>query len=102
VKRFKNHSHITCLLETGRTHQIRVHMAHLRYPLVGDTLYGGRPKLPKGASTELIDVLRGFKRQALHARRLELEHPMTGEWMEFESEWPEDMVGLLAVLAKEG
>lgn len=101
LKRFRTHSHIACLLETGRTHQIRVHMAHLHYPLVGDPLYGGRNRLPRGASAKLRECLQGFQRQALHARRLELEHPRTGEQMEWECEAPEDFKQLLATLASE-
>ncbi len=99
--RFRDHTHIRCFLETGRTHQIRVHMAHIRYPLVGDPTYAGRPRLPKGASPELVDTLRGFRRQALHARRLELEHPVSGDTMSWECELPEDMQGLLTVLRAE-
>ncbi|MGJ8687024.1 MAG: 23S rRNA pseudouridine(1911/1915/1917) synthase RluD [Spongiibacteraceae bacterium] len=101
VKRFTQHSHIRCFLETGRTHQIRVHMAYLNYPLVGDPLYAGRPRLPKGASEQLVETLRGFTRQALHARRLELEHPVTGDTMSWEVPLPMDMQALLAALVAE-
>lgn len=101
VRRFRDHTHIRCLLETGRTHQIRVHMAHIRYPLVGDTVYGGRPRLPKGASAALREALQQFGRQALHARRLELEHPVTGEPCAWEIPLPADMAALLQVLAEE-
>ena len=99
LKRFKNYTHIRCMLETGRTHQIRVHMAHIKHPLIGDATYAGRPRIPKAASTELIDTLRGFGRQALHARRLELIHPVTEELVGWEVDLPEDMQNLLAVLS---
>ena len=92
---------IECWLETGRTHQIRVHMAHRHYPLIGDPVYGGRPRIPKGASDVLVDALRGFRRQALHAQALGLLHPQTGEKMQFECTLPEDMHDLLAVLQQE-
>ncbi len=98
VERFRGHTHIKVRLETGRTHQIRVHMAHIRYPLVGDPVYGGRLKLPKGCSEALRQVLRGFHRQALHAGRLGLEHPGSGLAMEWEAELPEDMCRLLEAL----
>ncbi|WP_339676406.1 23S rRNA pseudouridine(1911/1915/1917) synthase RluD [uncultured Zhongshania sp.] len=101
TRRFLNHTHIRCFLETGRTHQIRVHMAHIKYPLLGDPLYAGRPRLPKGATDLLITTLRGFGRQALHARKLELEHPISGDTMSWEVPLPEDMKALLAVLATE-
>lgn len=100
-KRFRNHCHVRCFLETGRTHQIRVHMAHIHHPLVGDTTYAGRPRLPKGASEDLVDMLRSFPRQALHARKLELEHPGSGDTMSWEVPLPEDMQALLAVLESE-
>ena len=98
-KRYDHHTHISLKLETGRTHQIRVHMAHLGYPLVGDVLYAGRLRLPKGASPEMVDMLRGFDRQALHARRLGLMHPVTDDYMEWEAPLPEDFCHLLEVLA---
>jgi 23S rRNA pseudouridine1911/1915/1917 synthase len=101
TRRYLNHTHIRCFLETGRTHQIRVHMAHIKYPLIGDPLYAGRPRLPKGASETLITALRGFGRQALHARRLELEHPISGDTMSWEVPLPDDMKALLAVLSTE-
>ena len=101
VQRFGHHTRVTVRLETGRTHQIRVHMAHRHFPLIGDPTYGGRPRLPRGASAELIDALRGFRRQALHAQALGLIHPETGEDMQFECPLPEDIVGLLAVLQQE-
>ena len=101
TQRFGHHTCIAVNLETGRTHQIRVHMAHRHYPLVGDPTYGGRPRIPKGASDELITALRGFPRQALHARALGLFHPETGEEVHFECPLPEDMVQLLDVLQRE-
>ena len=101
IKRFGHYTHVRCMLETGRTHQIRVHMAHIKYPLVGDQLYAGRPRIPKGATNELIDTLRGFGRQALHARRLALIHPDSGEEISWEVDLPEDMQQLLAVLKAE-
>lgn len=97
-QKFRAHTHLRLKLETGRTHQIRVHMSHLKYPLVGDALYGGRPRLPKACSESMIDMLRGFKRQALHAIQLELSHPITGEWMSWQAPLPDDMVDLLAEL----
>ncbi|OYY56187.1 MAG: 23S rRNA pseudouridine(1911/1915/1917) synthase [Halothiobacillus sp. 28-55-5] len=87
-------------LETGRTHQIRVHMAHIRYPVIGDPVYGGRPRIPNRASTALIDVLRHFERQALHARYLTLAHPVTGEVMRFEAPLPDDIRDLMALLTE--
>lgn len=101
LERFGHHTHLRLKLETGRTHQIRVHMSHLGYPLVGDAVYAGRMKVPKGASPELLEALRGFGRQALHAKRLELIHPITGDDMAWEIDLPEDMLSLLACLSKE-
>lgn len=97
-QRFANHTYIRVKLETGRTHQIRVHMAHMHYPLIGDSVYGGRQRLPKGAAPELIQVLRGFGRQALHAQSLALVHPESGEYMHWQAPLPEDIVQLLAAL----
>lgn len=87
-------------LETGRTHQIRVHMAHIRHPVIGDPVYGGRPRIPPHASTALVDTLRHFERQALHARYLTLAHPVTGDVMRFEAPMPEDMRELIAQLGE--
>ncbi len=101
LQRFRAHSQIRLKLETGRTHQIRVHMAHLRYPLVGDPLYGGRLRLPPEAGEELIATLRGFRRQALHAEHLELNHPLSGELVGWEAPLPEDMRRLIAVLERD-
>lgn len=100
LRRFQGHSHLQLKLETGRTHQIRVHMAYLRHPLVGDELYAGRLRLPKGCSPALADTLRGFSRQALHARRLGLIHPASGEPMEWAVPLPEDFQQLLASLER--
>ncbi|WP_243041939.1 23S rRNA pseudouridine(1911/1915/1917) synthase RluD [Dyella sedimenti] len=97
-ERFRAHSLIQCSLETGRTHQIRVHMAHIGHPLVGDPLYGGGLKLPKGATLELVAALRGFRRQALHAERLAFEHPVTHEPMSFSAERPADQQALIDAL----
>ena len=99
IRRFRAHTHVRVQLETGRTHQIRVHLAHVNYPIVGDRVYGGRLALPKGATEELRTALREFPRQALHAARLQLEHPVTGKPLEARAPLPVDMLGLLAVLA---
>ena len=101
LRRFGHHTHVQVQLETGRTHQIRVHLTHMHYPLVGDQAYGGRLQIPRGASDLLKETLRGFKRQALHAARLGLEHPITGESMEWEVPIPDDMQQLLNVLTHE-
>ncbi len=101
IRRYRAHSHIRVELETGRTHQIRVHMAHVGYPLVGDRLYGGRLALPKGASEELKEALRAFPRQALHAVRLRFAHPTSGRPLDFSSALPADMRALLEVLARD-
>jgi 23S rRNA pseudouridine1911/1915/1917 synthase len=97
-ERFRAHSLLQCQLETGRTHQIRVHMAHISHPLLGDPMYGGGLKLPKGASPELIAVLRGFRRQALHAERLSFVHPISGETLSFNAERPADQEQLIEAL----
>ncbi|HEY6642278.1 MAG TPA: 23S rRNA pseudouridine(1911/1915/1917) synthase RluD [Povalibacter sp.] len=101
LHRYRGHTHVRLTLETGRTHQIRVHMAHIRYPLVGDRTYGGRLLLPKGATPELVEALRGFGRQALHAARLAFEHPVTGKPVEAVAPIPADMQELLAVLKRD-
>ena len=99
--RFKHYTQLQVNLETGRTHQIRVHMAHRKWPLIGDPVYGGRQRVPAGASDFLMSTLRGFPRQALHAQALEFEHPVSGGWMKFESDLPDDLVNLLEVLERE-
>ncbi|MFK0571438.1 23S rRNA pseudouridine(1911/1915/1917) synthase RluD [Endozoicomonas sp.] len=99
LKRFTAHTHIRLQLETGRTHQIRVHMSHQHFPLLGDDLYGGGLKLPKSCPAALEKVLRSFRRQALHARKLGLIHPVTGEHMEWEIPLTEDFQVMLNSLA---
>jgi 23S rRNA pseudouridine1911/1915/1917 synthase len=98
IQKFPHHSLIKVQLETGRTHQIRVHMAYLRYPLLGDMLYGGRQRIPGGISTELASQLNQFKRQALHARRLGFEHPGSGANCSFEAAIPRDFQDMLDAL----
>jgi len=97
-ERFRAHTLIECRLETGRTHQIRVHMAHVRHPLVGDAQYGGGLKLPKGATAELVAALRAFRRQALHAEKLEFAHPVTGTTVSVSAEPPRDLAELIQTL----
>lgn len=101
AERFREHTRIVLRLETGRTHQIRVHMSYLTHPLVGDVIYGGRPRPPKNASNEFITALRAFDRQALHARMLRLEHPISGEVMEWHAPLPNDMVAMIDILRKD-
>ncbi|WP_435235487.1 23S rRNA pseudouridine(1911/1915/1917) synthase RluD [Psychromonas sp. PT13] len=98
AEKYRAHTRLRLRLETGRTHQIRVHMAHIGHVLVGDPVYGGRPRPPKGAGEKLITTLREFKRQALHATMLRLPHPITGEVMEWHAPVPEDMAKLEQVL----
>ena len=99
MKKYRAHTLVQVNLESGRTHQIRVHMAHLHYPVVGDPVYGGRLKIPAGSSEKLKDVLRGFRRQALHALKLSLVHPETGKRVQWATSVPEDMSKLMEALA---
>jgi 23S rRNA pseudouridine1911/1915/1917 synthase len=101
LERFRAHTLCELELETGRTHQIRVHMAHIRAPLLGDPTYGGRSKLPPAASDELRGALQRFRRQALHASRLRLAHPVTGDALSFESALPQDLAALLKLLRED-
>jgi 23S rRNA pseudouridine1911/1915/1917 synthase len=97
-ERFRGHTLLRVELETGRTHQIRVHLAHLKAPIVGDPVYGGRLRLPRGATPELVSALKAFKRQALHAERLELTHPSTGARVHWSAAVPRDMQDLIDAL----
>ena len=101
IERFRAFTYISVKLETGRTHQIRVHFAHRRHALVGDPVYGGRLALPAGASDELIAVLRRFRRQALHAARLAFAHPTTGAGIELEVPPPRDFLELVDVMRRD-
>ena len=100
-EKFRAHALLQCELETGRTHQIRVHMAHAGWPLVGDPLYGRGLKLPRSATPRLADALRGFRRQALHAARLAFAHPVSGEALAFHAEPPRDFLDLLDALRED-
>jgi len=100
IDRFKSHTHVKAILETGRTHQIRVHLSHVGHSLIGDPMYGGRVRFPKKASEELKEVLLSFKRQALHSKKLTLIHPISGESMSWNVPLPDDMLMLLQVLKK--
>jgi 23S rRNA pseudouridine1911/1915/1917 synthase len=101
MEKFRLHTRLRLRLETGRTHQIRVHMAHITHALAGDPVYGGRPRPPKNASEELREMLQQFKRQALHAAMLSLYHPITGVQMTWHADVPEDMVALADILRKD-
>jgi 23S rRNA pseudouridine1911/1915/1917 synthase len=100
-KKFRAHTLARVRLETGRTHQIRVHLAHIGYPIVGDPVYGGRKRLPKGATPALIAALNGFTRQALHAAKLSFTHPKSGKAVSYEAPLPKDLVSLLDALARD-
>ena len=98
VDRYDNHTHVKAILETGRTHQIRVHLSHIGYPLIGDPTYGGKLRFPKKAKQDLKDALKVFERQALHSKKLTLKHPTSGDEMSWKIELPEDMSMLLNAL----
>ena len=99
IDRFAHHTHVKCILETGRTHQIRVHMSYIDHPLIADSMYGGKIRFPKKADEKLKQALKGFNRQALHAKKLTLSHPITGEQMSWKAPLPQDMQDLLEVLS---
>jgi len=101
AERYRAHTLVRVRLETGRTHQIRVHMAHIRCPVVGDPVYGGRLRLPRGAGEHLQSVLQGFRRQALHAAQLAFTHPGTGQSVGWEAPLPEDMATLVDALRED-
>lgn len=101
AEKYRAHTRLKLRLETGRTHQIRVHLSHIRHPIIGDTAYGGRVRLAKGSTPELIEQLRHFKRQALHAFALGLTHPVSQEWMRWEIDLPADMQELIAALRED-
>jgi 23S rRNA pseudouridine1911/1915/1917 synthase len=98
LERFRAHSYLSVRLETGRTHQIRLHLSHLKYPIVGDPVYGGRFAQPRGATPALVQTLRAFKRQALHAATLGFDHPRSGDRLTLTSPVPEDFGQLLSAL----
>lgn len=98
LERFREHSHVKVQLETGRTHQIRVHMSYLRHSIVGDRVYAGRHRVPAGAQQELLDYLQNFKRQALHAWQLSFVHPSSGESVSYQAPLPDDMLQLINLL----
>ncbi len=101
IQRFAAHTAISVQLETGRTHQIRVHFAHRRHSLVGDQTYGGRLAMPAGASDRLRETLRHFRRQALHAEKLAFAHPRSGENIDLQVAPPADFADLLSALAED-
>jgi 23S rRNA pseudouridine1911/1915/1917 synthase len=101
LERFQAHSFLRVILETGRTHQIRVHLAHIRHPVVGDPVYGRRRMIPGGVSAELRDAVMSFPRQALHASDLALAHPLTGVALQWSVPLPADMQALLELLRAE-
>jgi 23S rRNA pseudouridine1911/1915/1917 synthase len=100
-RRFRAHTLVRVTLETGRTHQIRVHLAHIGFPIVGDPAYGGRRRVPAGCPPDIAEVLRAFPRQALHAARLVLRHPTNGRELRFEAQLPQDMQRLIGKLESE-
>ena len=101
LKKFEQHTYIGLRLDTGRTHQIRVHMSHIKYPLLGDPLYGKRLIVPQRASKTLQSKLQQFKRQALHANKISLSHPISHEELTIKSKIPEDILSILVALSND-
>jgi len=101
IERYRRHTWVRVTLETGRTHQIRLHLSHAGYPLVGDPVYGRRLVIPRGATPELAETLRGFRRQALHAAKIGFPHPRTGRTVDVESKLPADLRRLIASLKRD-
>lgn len=99
--KYRSHTSLSLTLETGRTHQIRVHMAHIKHPIIGDPLYGGRLKIPPASTDQLKNELKLFKRQALHAMRLKMNHPLSNEVVEWQCELPDDMQNLITALSND-
>lgn len=95
LNKYQHYTHLHVQLETGRTHQIRVHMSHIKHPIVGDPVYGNNHSIRKGVDSTLREFIKNFKRQALHAYALELPHPVTGINMKFKTELPDDMQSLI-------
>ena len=98
IKKFQHYTHLDVQLETGRTHQIRVHMSYIKHPIVGDPVYGNNNSIRKGVDSSLRDIIKNFKRQALHAYSLGLPHPVTGEMMKFNAKLPDDINTLIEAL----
>jgi len=98
IEKFKNFTLIKAILETGRTHQIRVHMSHIGHPLLGDFTYGGKVKFPKGANEELKVAIKEFSRQALHAKKLSIKHPIDNKELSWKSKLPEDLENMINIL----
>ncbi len=102
MEQFREHTLIKLRLETGRTHQIRVHMASIDHPLLGDTVYAGRRlRLMKNTSAELVEALKSYRHQALHAAHIEFVHPITGEALAFDAPLPEDFTNLIKLLRED-
>ena len=101
MKKYRAHTLVQVSLESGRTHQIRVHLAHIRFPIIGDPVYGGRLRIPAGASARLTEAMRSFRRQALHAAKLSLLHPESGEMLRWAASVPPDMGELMEALAED-
>ncbi|EPE37329.1 ribosomal large subunit pseudouridine synthase D [Candidatus Photodesmus katoptron] len=101
IECFREYTHLHLRLETGRTHQIRVHMSYLQHPLLGDYSYGAYMKIPKGASKTLVEMIRAFDRQALHASTLKFKHPITGKMMKFHSSLPSDILSMIKIFRED-
>ena len=100
IKKFQHYSYLDIQLDTGRTHQIRVHMNSINHPVIGDPMYGKNSFLKKGIETSLRDHIKNFKRQALHAYSLELIHPKIKKLVNYKAEMPDDMKNLIKILEK--